>query len=146
MEKHTAEDAETQRTRRGAFGSSRLDRVTEVIIGSAMHVHSAVGPGLLESSYEACLFQELQRAGLKVSRQVELPLLYRGVRIDLAYRIDLLVQDAVIVELKAVTKVLPIFEAQLMSYLRLTGLRVGLLINFHVLRLRDGIHRIVNNY
>src|SRR5436853_7221426 len=104
MPKHTAEDAEQRRTRRNRFGSSPVDRVTGLIIASAIQVHSTVGPGLLESSYEACLFDELRFAGLKVMRQVELPLIYRGRRIDLAYRVDLLVEDAVIVELKAVAR------------------------------------------
>src|SRR5437016_3836368 len=114
MPKHTAEDTEQRRTRRNRFGSSPLDRITGLIIASAIQVHSTVGPGLLESSYEACLFDELRVAGLKVRRQVELPVVYKGRRIDLAYRIDLLVEDAVIVELKAITKVLPIHEAQVM--------------------------------
>jgi len=90
--------------------------------------------------------EELRLSQMKVERQVAMPLVYKAMRVDLAYRIDLLVDDAVIVELKAVTKVLPIHEAQVMSYLRLTGYRVGLLINFHVMHLRDGITRVVNNY
>src|SRR5437868_1186214 len=138
MEKHTAEDAERQRAQRTAE-QLFLDRTTDAIIRGAIAVHSVLGPGLLESAYEACLCHELRDAGLKVDRQVELPVIYKGVRIHLAYRLDLVVEDSVIVDLKAVTKVPPIHLAQLQSYLRLTGLKVGLLMNFHVHHLRNGI-------
>ncbi len=109
-----------------------------------MEVHSALGPGLLESAYEACLIFELRRLGLKAEAQVELPVLYRGVKLNLGYRIDLLVEDAVIVELKSVDTIAPIHQAQLLSYLRLSGKNVGLLINFNVPHLKDGIKRLVN--
>src|SRR4051812_26268593 len=99
-EKHTAENAERRRTRRNPFGSSPLDKITGHIIGAAIRVHSAVGPGLLESTYEACMYRELTDAGLKTDRQLALPLVYIGTLIDLAYRIDLLVEDTVLVELK----------------------------------------------
>jgi GxxExxY protein len=99
----------------------------------------------LESAYEACLARELQIRGLEVLVQIPLPVMYEGIRVDLGYRIDLLVQGAVVLELKAITKLLPVHEAQLLSYLRLSGHRVGLLINFHVLHLKDGIKRLVNN-
>ena len=122
-----------------------VDRVTGRVVGAAIVVHSALGPGLLESAYEACLAHELRKRGLRVRVQVPLPIVYDGVRIDLGYRIDLLVDDAVVVELKAVTRLHPIHEAQLLSYLKLSGHRVGLLINFHSLHLRDGIRRMVNN-
>ena len=116
--------------------------LTEVIIGAAIAVHRELGPGLLESAYEACLVYELETQGLRVERQKPLPLLYRGIRIDCGYRIDLLVEEQVIVELKAIEQVQPIHEAQLLSYLKLARLQVGLLINFNVRLLKDGIHRL----
>ncbi|HZU43076.1 MAG TPA: GxxExxY protein [Terriglobales bacterium] len=123
---------------------SPVNEITRTIIGAAMEVHSALGPGLLESAYEACLIFELRRLGLKAEAQVELPVLYRGVKLNLGYRIDLLVEDAVIVELKSVDTIAPIHQAQLLSYLRLSGKNVGLLINFNVPHLKDGIKRLVN--
>ena len=123
---------------------SPVNAITRTIIGAAMEVHSALGPGLLESAYRACLLFELHRAGLKAEAQVELPVVYRGVKLDLGYRIDLLVEDAVIVELKSIDAIAPIHQAQLLSYLRLSGKNVGLLINFNVPHLRDGIKRLVN--
>lgn len=114
------------------------------VVDAAMRVHSALGPGLLEGAYEACLARELRQRGLRVLAQVPLPVVYEGARIELGYRADLLVDDAVVVELKAVAKLLPIHEAQLLSYLKLSGHRVGLLINFHALHLKDGIKRMVN--
>jgi len=113
-----------------------INAITEAIIGAAMKVHSALGPGLLESAYEACLAHELRKAGFDVRSQVELPVIYDGVRVDIGYRIDLLVNDAVIVELKCVEKIAPIHEAQILSYLKLSRKRVGLIINFHVRHLR----------
>lgn len=109
-----------------------------------MQIHSALGPGLLESAYTACLVFELRSRGLRVDSQVVLPLTYKTMRLDAAYRIDPLIEHAVIVEVKAVSKLHPIHEAQLLSYLRLTGLRVGLLLNFHVPRMKDGIKRLAN--
>jgi GxxExxY protein len=120
-----------------------VNQITHAIIGAAMKVHSALGPGLLESAYEACLVHELRKAGLKVEQQVELPVNYDGIRIDLGYRIDLVVNDCVIVELKCVEKIAPVHEAQLISYMRLSKKNVGLLINFHVRHLKDGIKRFV---
>lgn len=110
-----------------------------------MKVHSALGPGLLESAYEACLVHELHKVGFHVASQLALPVVYDGIQIDVGYRIDLLVNDSIIVELKAVEKLLPIHQAQLLSYLKLSGKRIGLLINFHELHLRDGIKRMVND-
>lgn len=121
-----------------------INNRTGLVVESAMRVHSALGPGLLESAYEAFLVQELRRRGLRVKAQLPLPVEHEGTRVELAYRIDLLVDDAVVVELKAVPKLLPIHEAQVLSYLKLSGHRVGLLINFHVLHLKDGIKRIAN--
>ena len=122
-----------------------IDRVTEAIIGAAIAVHKQLGPGLLESAYEACLAYEAAQQGLSVQRQKPLPVTYRGVRIDCGYRIDLLVEDQVVVEVKAVEKLEPIHEAQLLSYLRLSGCSVGLLINFNVKLLKNGIKRLVCN-
>jgi len=114
-----------------------INALTESIIGAAMKVHSALGPGLLESAYEACLAYELRKQGHNVRTQVELPVVYEGVRIDL------LVNDLVVVELKCVEKIASVHEAQIISYLRLSKKNVGLLINFHVRHLRDGIKRFV---
>ena len=103
-----------------------------------------MGPGLLEGAYEACVTHELTKLGLRVRTQHPMPVVYDGVRIELGYRIDMLVENAVIVELKAVSKLLPVHEAQLLSYLKLSGCRIGLLLNFHERHLKDGIKRMVN--
>jgi len=121
-----------------------LNEISEKIIGGAIQVHRTLGPGLLESTYEACLKYELEKRGLKVRSQVGLPVIYDGMKIDLGYRLDILVEDAVIVELKAVTAVTPLHEAQLLSYLKLSGKHLGLLINFNVMLLKDGIKRRIN--
>ena len=121
-----------------------INQVSGRIIDAALKVHSALGPGLLESAYEACLIYELRKRGMKVESQVMLPVIYDEVKIDTGYRIDLMVNDAVIVELKTVERLLPVHQAQLLSYLKLSDKRAGLLINFHVLHLRDGIKRLVN--
>ena len=123
-----------------------INDVTGQIIDAAMKVHTALGPGLLESAYQACLAHELRKRGLVVQTQLVLPIEYDGTKLDAGYRIDLLVENCVIVELKAVETMNPIFEAQILSYLKLSKLEVGLLINFHVPRLKDGLKRIVNNY
>lgn len=114
------------------------------IIDAAMQVHTALGPGLLESAYEGCLAFELTSRGIQVQRQLALPVMYRDHRIDVGYRIDLLVAGLVIVEVKAVERIAPIHEAQLLTYLKLADKRVGLLLNFHVLRMKSGIKRMVN--
>lgn len=124
----------------------RLNQITENIIGAAIDVHRALGPGLLESAYEACLVFELAQRGLKVEQQRPLPVVYREVRLDCGYRLDLLVEDAVIVEVKAVDRLAPIQEAQLLSYLKLSGCKVGLLINFNVTVLKNGLRRVVNAF
>jgi GxxExxY protein len=121
-----------------------LHSTTGHVVDAAIKVHSALGPGLLESAYKACLAHELRKRGLRVVSELALPIVYDGVTIDVGYRIDLEVEEAVVVEVKAVSKVLPIHEAQLLSYLRLSGHRVGLLINFYVPHLKDGIRRLVN--
>ncbi len=123
---------------------TELNKITEIIIGAAMAVHRELGPGLLESAYEACLAYELPDRGLSVERQKALPVRYRGVNVDCGYRIDLLVEGKVIVELKAVERLDAIHKAQLISYLKLSGCKVGLLINFNVKVLKDGIRRLVN--
>jgi GxxExxY protein len=139
----TAENAEDAE-RMDRVEREEFDRITQTIIGAAIDVHRALGPGLLESAYEACLAYELAQRGLKVEPQKPLPVVYRDVRLECGYRLDLVVEDAVIVEVKAVESLAPIHEAQLLSYLKLSGLRVGLLINFHERALRDGIRRMVN--
>ncbi|MCA9942267.1 MAG: GxxExxY protein [Anaerolineales bacterium] len=123
----------------------RLDGITEQIIGGAIAVHKALGPGLLESAYEACLVYELRQRGLKIEQQKELPIIYGDVKLDCGYRLDLFVEDLVIVELKAVDRLAPIHEAQLLSYLKLADCRLGLLINFNVTLLKRGIRRLANN-
>jgi GxxExxY protein len=120
------------------------NEIGDVIIASAMKVHTALGPGLLESAYEICLLYELEKRGVPVHRQVSIPLHYEDLTIDNGYRIDLLVGDRVVVELKALEAILPVHRAQLLSYLRLGGFKLGYLLNFNVARLRDGIVRLVN--
>ena len=120
------------------------DEVTERILAAAFEVHSRLGPGLLESAYEACLEYELRRRGFQVERQRCLPVRYGEIVVDAGYRIDLLIDGVVIVEVKSVHAFAPIHRAQLLTYLRLTDLRVGLLLNFNVVHLRDGISRLVN--
>lgn len=119
--------------------------LTERIIGAAIAVHRALGPGLLESTYEACLAYELLERGLRIERQAPLPVVYRGVRIDCGYRLDLVVEGSVVVEIKAVERLLPIHEAQMLTYLKLSGRSVGLLLNFNVPTLREGIRRFVHD-
>jgi GxxExxY protein len=123
-----------------------VNHVTRQIITAAMKVHTALGPGLLESAYEACLIHELRKQGIKAENQVGLPVVYDGEKIDLGYRIDLIVAGQVIVEIKCVEAINPIHKSQLLSYMRLSGKRVGLLLNFHVEHLRDGIRRMVDGY
>ena len=125
---------------------TELNRITEIIIGAAMAVHRELGPGLLESAYEACLAYELVEREMGVERQKALPVRYRGVNVDCGYRIDLLVEGKVVVELKAVERLEAIHHAQLLSYLKLSGCKVGLLINFNVKVLKDGIRRLVNEF
>lgn len=116
------------------------------VIGAAIEVHKAIGPGLLEGVYRKCLAYELEQAGLRVRSEVPLPLRYKDMEFKDAYRIDLLVEDVLIVELKAVDILLPVFTAQLLSYLKMSRLRFGLLVNFNVPYLKDGIKRVANNF
>jgi GxxExxY protein len=115
--------------------------LTGRIIGCAMKVHSVLGPGLLESAYQLCLIHELKLNGLETKSELTLPIVYDGARLDAGYRLDILVEEAVVVEVKAVEEIAPIHKAQLISYLKLGGFPVGLLINFNVVHLRDGISR-----
>ena len=122
----------------------RLNGVTEKIIGAAIQVHRTLGPGLLESAYAACLAFELGKQGLRVEQQKPIPLVYEEVKLECGYRADLIVESSVVVEVKSVEALAPIHEAQVLSYLRLSGCKVALLINFNVVVLKDGIRRFVN--
>jgi len=135
----TAEDAED------AEKGVRENEIGEIILGCAIKVHCALGPGLLESTYEVCLVHELLKAGVKAERQVPLPVIYDGIELEAGYRMDLLVADIVVVELKVVEKLLPLHTAQLLSYLKLSKRKLGYLLNFNVVRMRYGIKRVVNN-
>jgi len=121
-------------------------RLTSVIIGAAIEVHRRLGPGLLESAYEACLARELQKRGLRVERQRPVPVFYDDVKLNCGFRADLIVEGRVVVELKCKEALHPVDESQLLSHLRLLNLPIGLLINFHVVLLKDGIKRMVNDY
>ena len=124
--------------------NQNINSITQKIIGSAITIHKELGPGLLESSYEACLAYELAQLNLKFERQKGLPISYRGVKLDCGYRIDFIVEDRVIIELKAVEKLEPIHEAQILSYLKLSHCEIGLLINFNVKLIKHGIRRFAN--
>jgi GxxExxY protein len=119
------------------------DPLTEKIIGFAIEVHRQLGPGLLESAYEECLCYELKQSGLIFQRQVPLPVLYKAIRLDCGYRIDIVVEKKVILELKTVERLIPVHDAQLLTYLKLSRLRTGLLLNFNSPTLKDGIRRMV---
>lgn len=120
------------------------DFISSKVIQAAIEVHRVLGPGLLESAYEECLCHELRILGMNYLRQVPLPVNYKGVSLECGYRLDLVVEERVIVELKAVSKLEPLHDAQVLTYLKMTGLKLGLLLNFNVSLLRDGIRRIVN--
>ena len=122
----------------------RVNEITGAVVNSAMKVHSLLGPGLLESAYQACLAHELRNRGFEVASEVPMPVVYEGHKLEVGYRIDLIVEHRVVVELKSVEALHPIHQAQLLSYMRLSGIPVGLLINFNVLHLRDGIKRMVD--
>jgi GxxExxY protein len=117
--------------------------VSKLVLGAAFKIHSHFGPGLLESVYEACLAQELKDAGLNVQTQVPVPVIFNGVKLEVGYRIDVVVENAVLVEIKSVEAIAPVHGAQTLSYLKLSGLTLGLLINFNVVHLKDGIKRFV---
>lgn len=124
----------------------KINDITHEIISAAMKVHTTLGPGLLESPYEFCVAQELRNRGFRVATQVPVPVYYEGIKLELGFRIDLLVEDLVVVEIKAVDAITPLFKAQLLSYLRLANKPIGLLINFHATALRDGIVRMLNDW
>lgn len=121
-----------------------FNEISEAVIGSAIEVHKHLGPGLLESVYQSCLCFELRSSGLHVESEVALPVIYKGTTLSEVYRVDMLVEDEVVVELKAVEQVLPVYKAQLLSYLKISGKKLGLLINFNVPVLKQGVKRIVN--
>ena len=122
-----------------------LNEITRAVIGASMKIHSAIGPGVLESVYRKCLEHELQKAGFRVESEIKLPVPYDGLLLESGYRLDLLVENQVVVELKCVEDLLPIHKAQLLTYLRLANKPLGLLLNFNVVHMRDGIRRILNN-
>ena len=122
-----------------------VNEISGAVVDASMKVHTALGPGLLESAYEKCLVHELRKRGLRVDVQVVVPVCYDGEVLDTGYRADLVVEGMVLVELKSIETILPVHKAQLLSYLRLSNKRVGLLINFNVAHLREGITRIINN-
>ncbi len=121
------------------------NEISKKIIGCAIEVHKALGPGLLENAYESCLFYELKNAGLKVEKQKPLPLIYKDVKLEAGYRLDLIVENKVIIEIKSVDALNDIHTAQVLTYLKLSGCKLGLLMNFNVLRLVAGLKRLVNN-
>jgi len=123
--------------------SDEINVISRVIVAGAFKVHKALGPGLLESVYEICLYHELQKAGLKVTRQVNVPIVYDNIKFDAGFRLDLLVDEKVIVEIKAVDDMNPVFDAQVLTYLRLTNLRLGMLINFNAAVIKKGIKRLI---
>jgi GxxExxY protein len=129
-----------------ATGVARVNQLTEMIIGAAIEVHRNTGPGLMESVYEECLSYELSQLGLSFQRQVRLPIAYKGVKLDCGLRMDLLVEDAIVLELKTVDQLLPIHSAQLLTYLKPSGKKVGLLINFNEPVLTKGLKRLVNHF
>jgi len=124
----------------------KIWEITGAIVDAAIQVHTILGPGLMENVYEICLAHELRERNLQVQQQVHLPVRFRGITIEAGYRIDLLVEDSVVVELKAVETVLPVHKAQLLSYLRMSSKPVGLLLNFNVVHMRNGIQRVLNSY
>jgi GxxExxY protein len=123
--------------------SAEMDRLAASIVDAAFKVHSALGPGLLESVYEACLMHELAQRGLGFQSQVVIPVVYRGLRLNAGLRLDLLVEQTIVVEIKAIEEILPVHHAQLLTYLKLSGKRLGLLINFNVAKNKDGIKRVI---
>ena len=128
------------------LSTRQLNDLAGKVIGAAMEVHTALGPGLLESTYQACLVHELDSAGIKASSQVYLPVSYKGVNLDAGYRVDIIVEDSLVIELKAVESLNSLHTAQILAYMKLSNTRLGLLINFNVPHLRKGIQRVVNGF
>jgi GxxExxY protein len=122
------------------------NEISSKIIGACIEVHKQLGPGLLESSYEHCLAYELRNLGLEVKQQVALPIIYKGIKLDAGYRIDLLVENKIIVEIKSVEDLAPIHTAQILTYLKLKDLKLGLLVNFNSVKVVDGVKRVINGY
>jgi GxxExxY protein len=137
----------SQRTQRFFAKDAKMteNELSNIVIGCAIKVHSALGPGLLESAYQECLFYELRKAGLQVEKQKALPLVYEDVKLECGYRVDLLVEGKLIIEIKAAEGITDIHLAQVLTYLKLSGCKLGLLINFNVVQLKQGIKRVVNN-
>ena len=129
---------------RNSINTKRSDELSNIIIGAAIEVHRVLGRGLLESAYQAALAYELNQRGYKVEQQKPLPMLYKEIKLDAGYRLDFLVNDKVVLEIKSSDKIIPIHDAQILSYLRLSGCKVGLLINFNVKLLKNGIKRFIN--
>jgi GxxExxY protein len=127
----------------GDTTSDALERIASVIVDAIFKVHDKLGPGLLESAYEICLFHELTQRSLRVRRQVEVPIIYDGIRLDAGFRVDILVEECVIIEVKSVDKLHPVHDAQVLTYLKLMNLRLGFLVNFNVRLIKDGLRRIV---
>lgn len=126
--------------------TNQIDRIAKEVVDAAFKVHSNLGPGLLESAYEACLAHELTKRGYRVERQKAQPMIYEGLEIEVGYRLDLLVEDLIIIELKAVEQLAPIHQAQLLTYLKLSSKQLGFLVNFNVPLIKDGIRRIANHF
>jgi GxxExxY protein len=126
--------------------AERLNELSGAVVDAALDVHSAIGPGLLESAYRVCLVHELRSRRIDVATEVPLPIYYKGVKLEAGYRMDLVVENEIVVELKSIAKLLDVHIAQLLSHLRLSDRRLGLLINFNVPRLKDGLKRVVNNF
>jgi GxxExxY protein len=122
------------------------NKITETIIGCAIKVHKALGPGLLESAYKECLYYEMNKAGLFVEKEKSLPLIYEDVKLDCGYRVDLMVENQIIIELKAVEELTEVHLAQVLTYLKLADCKIGLLINFNVTQLTKGLKRVINKY
>lgn len=127
----------------GETTTPEIEAIATQIVDAAFQVHSALGPGLLESVYEICLAHELKKRGLNVQRQLAVPILYDGLKLDADFRIDLLVEKCIVIELKAVEKMIPLYDAQVLTYLKLSNKKLGILINFNVRVIKDGIKRIV---
>jgi GxxExxY protein len=126
--------------------TNQIDRIAKELVDAAFKVHSSLGPGLLESAYEACIAHELTKRGYRVERQKPQPVIYEGLEIEVGYRLDLLVEDLIIIELKAVEQLAPIHQAQLLTYLKLSNKQLGFLINFNVPLIKNGIRRIANQF
>jgi GxxExxY protein len=129
----------------GESTSPELERIARIVVDAIYTVHRNLGPGLLESVYSVCLAHELRKRGLKVEREVQLPILYDGIRLEAGLRLDLVVESCIIVETKAVEKLIPVFDAQLLTYLRLTGYTLGFLVNFNVTLIKDGLRRVIRS-